>query len=398
MLTGSDDPAGGSLRRPWNRLPWWAATLAIFAGARLMSFLIFVAVARTQVANYWTAAKPGYFRYVTIWDADWYRIIAQQGYPSALPLDQAGHVAQNQWAFYPVYSYVVRAITAVTGIGWTVLAPTVSLLAGFAFALVCYRLLRRHVARGAALTGIAFLATFPTAAVLQTGYAESLSLLFLAIALLCVDSRRYVAAMPAVLLMDLTRPLGVAFAFFMAIHLSMRWFCRRREDYPVREIVSSVCLGVFSCAAAVLWPAIAWGVTGRRDAYTATEAAWTGGTIQWVRGWIQQSSALFGDVLGPVVLVLTVAVMLAAIYWSKRVVGPVMAAWCLAYSLYLLLVFYPQTSMFRIILPLFPLGFAMAGASRSTAFRVSVVVGFTLLQIVWIAWLWRFTPPSDLPP
>ncbi|GAB3564974.1 hypothetical protein [Spelaeicoccus albus] len=390
-----------SLRSParaWRRLPWWAGVALVFAAARAVSFIIFVAVARTQPANYWTAADPGYFRYVTIWDADWYRMIAEHGYPAVLPLDASGHVAQNEWAFYPVYPFVVRALHAVTGIGWTVLAPTVSLAAGFGFALIAYRLLRRYLPHGSAMVGIAFAAAFPTSAVLQTGYAESLSLMLLALALLLVDSRRYVAAIPVVAVMDLTRPLGAAFALFMAIHLATRLVRRRREPYPGRQLASSFALGAVSCAGALAWPAIAWAVTGRRDAYTSTEAAWSGGSVQWVRGWLLQSTHLFGELLGPAVLVLVALAMLAGIYYAGRVVGPVMSTWCAAYCCYLLIVFYPQTSLFRIILPLFPLGLALAGASRSKAFRISVLAGFTLLQVVWIAWLWRFTPPSDLPP
>lgn len=394
MLT---DPAAPLPARLWRRLPWWAGVVIVYAAARLVSFIVFVAVARTQATNFWTAADPGYFRFVTIWDADWYRMIAAHGYPSTLPLEASGHVAQNEWAFYPVYPFTVRALHDATGIGWTVLAPTVSLLAGFGLAIVAYRLLRRYLPAGSSMAGVAFIAAFPTSAVLQTGYAESLSLLLLALALLFVDKRRYAAAAPFVALMCLTRPLGAAFALFMAIHVAMRFVRRSREPYPAPQIASSFALGGVSCAGALAWPAIAWAVTGRQDAYTATEAAWTGGTVQWVRGWILQSTHLFGD-FGPVVLVLVIAGMLAAVYYAGRIVGPVLAAWSLAYCCYLLIVFYPQTSLFRIILPLFPLGMALAGVSRSKAFRVSVLAGFTLLQIVWIAWLWRFTPPSDLPP
>src|SRR5699024_1313703 len=123
--------------------------------------------------------------------------------------------------------------------------------------------------------------------------------------------------------------------------------------YPLPQVTGSLVLGVVSCAGALAWPAIAWVVTGRSDAYTATEAAWTGGAIHWVSGWVQQSVDLFGRIAGPIVLVLVIAGMLAAIAASGRVIGRDMQAWCLAYSCYLLVAFYPQTSVFRVLLPLF---------------------------------------------
>ena len=57
-----------------------------------------------------------------------------------------------------------------------------------------------------------FVATFPVSPVLQVPYAESLNLLLLAAALLLVVERRYLWAMPVVVLMCLSRPTGVPFA------------------------------------------------------------------------------------------------------------------------------------------------------------------------------------------
>jgi len=35
---------------------------------------------------------------------------------------------------------------------------------------------------------------------------------------------------------------------------------------------------------------------------------------------------------------------------------------------------------------------------RSRAHLVTWLFALVALQIIWIDWLWRFTPPSDLPP
>ncbi|RAD63171.1 hypothetical protein DN508_36055, partial [Burkholderia multivorans] len=77
--------------------------------------------------------------------------------------------------------------------------------------------------------------------------------------------------------------------------------------------------------------------------------------------------------------------------------GRTLQLFCLAYGIYLLIFFTPQTSTLRLLLPLFPLALTLS-AVRSRGYRVAVIVAFILLQIVWVGYLWHFTPPSDLPP
>ena len=46
---------------------------------------------------------------VTGWDAQWYWYVAVHGYPTVLPVTDAGQVAENQWAFMPLYAYLSRS-------------------------------------------------------------------------------------------------------------------------------------------------------------------------------------------------------------------------------------------------------------------------------------------------
>ena len=57
---------------------------------------------------------------------------------------------------------------------------------------------------------------------------------------------------------------------------------------------------------------------------------------------------------------------------------------------YLVVFLHPQTSTFRMLLPLFPLALGAVLLSRSRAYRGTVVTMFLLLQIVWIVWLWAW--------
>ncbi len=82
----------------------------------------------------------GYLPFISTWDSSWYGQIAQSGYPSKLPYDSTGAVAQNPWAFYPLFPLIAGGINRITGIGYYPVAATVALLAGFAAAWVIYLL------------------------------------------------------------------------------------------------------------------------------------------------------------------------------------------------------------------------------------------------------------------
>jgi hypothetical protein len=47
------------------------------------------------------------------------------------------------------------------------------------------------------------------------------------------------------------------------------------------------------------------------------------------------------------------------------------------------------TSLPRYLLPLFPLGTLLAGASRARAYRVALAVAFAAGSVIWITVVWR---------
>ncbi|MEK8228380.1 hypothetical protein NKG05_23530 [Oerskovia sp. M15] len=78
--------------------------LAVYAVARLVTAVVLLIVSRWQEANLWTDAAPSYTAWTgAMWDASWYRQIAESGYPSELPVGADGRVQQNVWAFYPCF-------------------------------------------------------------------------------------------------------------------------------------------------------------------------------------------------------------------------------------------------------------------------------------------------------
>jgi hypothetical protein len=157
-----------------------------------------------------------------------------------------------------------------------------------------------------------------------------------------------------------------------------------------------------SGAAALAWPVLAWAATGELRAYTDTETAWRGEDLVLFKPWFEMGTQLFGPVGGVLApLALAAAAVLCLVSAPVRRLGPVLRLWCASYGLYLFAFLHPQTSTFRMLLPLFPLALAAALVSRSRAYRVCLLLMFLAGQIVWVTWLWSWAQlpgGGDYPP
>lgn len=394
-LTGAG--ARGAAR--FGALPGWAQALLVYAATRLFTAVVTAAVAQRQEASLWTPASPGYLVMAShLWDASWYRSIAEHGYPLPLPRGADGVAVQSEWAFFPAYPFLVRALMTLTGGSWEAVAPTTALLLGAGAAVVLRRLFARVAGEGPALAGLLLVFSAPAAAVFQYAYTESLALLALALALLALVERRYAWCALAVVLLGASRVIALPFALVVAVHALARWRAQGR-DLPVRTRWGLLGLLVTSGAAGVAWPVAVGVATGVPDAYTQVQAAWRSGGVVWFTPWFRVSQQLLGDVAGPVVLVTALA---ALVWWctgpTARSLGPELPAWVLAQQAYLVAVLDPWTSTFRYLLLQVPLALLVALQVRSRAAVAAWAVAGLALQVVWIAWLWRFDPPSDWPP
>jgi hypothetical protein len=212
--------------------------------------------------------------------------------------------------------------------------------------------------------------------------------------------------MPVVLLMCLSRPVGVPFAAMVGLLFAYRLLQRGRGRdsrlHSKRELGGLAGLAALSGASALIWPVAAWMSTGDIEAYTKTETVWRGHDLVPFKPWFDTGTQLFGPVLGMLAPFLF-AGLFALMLFSPPVLklGAELRLWCACYTAYLLLFLHPQTSTFRMLLPLFPLALGAALLSRSRAYRGTVIVMFILLQIVWIVWLWAWAElpgGGDYPP
>jgi hypothetical protein len=275
----------------------------------------------------------------------------------------------------------------------------VSLAAGFAAAVLLSLLLRGRIGDGRADFAVAIFAFSPLAFVLQAAYAESLGLALLLAALCLVDRRRYGWAIPVVVALAFTRPEALPFALAVGVHLLLRIRAARagRDVLPPRELVSGVALTAVSVAAGLAWTWIAAAATGVPDAYVRTEAAWRAlwmgdvgfsAVTPWFFAAHFWAALLVGDpaagVVGAVLLVLLLAGFAVLLCTpAARRLGAVNRLWAASYSLYLLGVFFPQSSLFRLLMPLAPLAGALV-PRRRPARAVLLVVSVALQGL----WLW----------
>lgn len=386
-----------------TRVPWWAAVLGVYLASRVLTTVLMLVSARSQIRTPWAPASPSYLQYATFWDAGWYRDIATFGYPTVLPVDAAGHVQSNPWAFMPVYPGLVRAIQDVTGAPFDAAGVAVSLVAGAGAVLVLHRLLSRSLSPSATMTAVVIVCVAPVSPMFQIAYAESLQTLLLLTALLLLVERRYALLAPVAVVMALTRPLGLAFALALLLHGVHRLATARRDPFPPGERARLVLATTAAGAAGAAWPVVAWIRTGSITAYTDTELSWRAAYVGYrhlvpFEAWFDAGDFWIGGVAGTVaVLGVVAAFVLILTRPSVRALGPELRIWVASYGLYLLAVFFPQSSVFRLLLPMIPLAGALA-VPRSRAYRVAVVLAMVVGQWLWIDLVWRATAGDWTPP
>lgn len=385
-----------SAPRGWRALPLALRIGILYVAARAVTtaFLFAASELSGVGSRFGEGANPATL--MLGWDAQWYWFLAEHGYPSDLPLTDSGDIAENQWAFMPVFAFLAKGLGTLLG-SWGAGAVVISLVSGYLACLVLYRIVRMRAAEDVAVWSVVLFASAPLAALFQVGYAESLFLLWLFLSLWLVMRRQFGWLYLLIPLMGFTRPGVLAFALFLGLFGIWRWFSRRREALPASEIVHIVALGGWAMVVGFSWQVIAGFVTGDAGAYLATELAWrrnwlgpTDAGFFPFEGFVQGAAFWFGSwgfapLIGYVVLAASLLGLAALLLFEPHVkrLGVEVRLWSASYLLYLLAVFFPQSSIFRLLLPLSPLWGAVA-MPRSTWWRMGALALCLLGQWWWI--------------
>lgn len=404
--------------------PTWALLLGVFAVSRLVTAAVIQAAAVCcQNPAGVGHLSPGYGDLVTVWDGGWYRRIADHGYPLPLPIDgDTGEITFSAWAFYPLFPYAVRSLTAL-GLPFPVAAQVLNLAAAAVAVLLIWRLLS---ARADVLTRpsdsplyqrMAVLATavwcfYPATAVLQIAYSEALAAALLAGFLLALTQRRYVWGAVLLLLLGLSRGVAPALGVVVLVHLVVRGREERRLGIPllIGQRASAAGLLLATGVSAVAWPVLVGLLSGYPRAFFTIQAKWgqepgKGPFVAWIT-WAWDQLGIVGVL---VLLALVIAYISLVTGRHGRWLAVELRAWALAYPLFLLAVVRPITSMWRFLLLDFPLAAILVsivvrgadgGGVLPTWPRRLLVAGAGLLVgiVAWTLVLLTYTPWFDSPP
>jgi hypothetical protein len=259
---------------------------------------------------------------------------------------------------------------------------------------------------GNALFAVVLFCVAPLSPMLQVAYPESMFAFLLTLCLYLLVKRRYVLIIPAVTVMALTRPGALALALALGLHIIHRIVTK--DPFPVREKIAAIGATLYTGLAGFFWLIVVAVETGSLTAYTDTELAWRMPYIGYVElvpltPWVQGANWWAAEwdwppALGIIVLVVLVAGFIAFMFspWV-RALGVDIRLWVASFVLYIVAVFFPQSSVFRILMPTFPLLGAFAVPTSQT-YRAVIVAVFIALQAAWLSIGWwvsgyDWTPP-----
>jgi hypothetical protein len=367
--------AFGTARRRLTLAPA-AIVLIVYAGSRvfsstlLLGLYLLAPVLHLPYASH-GSARPSFLSFLSSWDGKYYRQIALTGYPSQLPLNAAGHVESNAWAFLPVYPWLTRGVMLTTHLGFDAAGVIVAVLCGGAAALLLFSLFVDRLGTKRALWATAFFSFGPMTFLFETTYAESLFLVLIFAGIAMMIKRHYL----------LMIPFGVFISQLV-----------RRDVISHSERIRMIVAGASLAVAGLAWPVIADTVTGDKSAYFDTELSWWTGWVGRVHfipftPWFD----LFDHYLGAAGIAVVLALVGGFIWWltrpSMRGIGDEMLAFVGSYGAYLIAVFLPQQSITRLLLPLSPLLGTPILTQTPKARRI-VTIALVIAQPIAVAALW----------
>lgn len=353
------------------------ALLVAFLIALLVRAAVYLVHVRSGDHN-WPAA---FHRF----DSYWYERIATTGYPDVDDRRDLGWTDstgshQSEWAFFPLYPMLARAVAELTGASipqaMEVLSWVFALAALVSFKGFARRLLPPHEA-GLALMAFAL---FPFAVFLHVHYAEALFLFVLLTVFNClIDDRRWQAALLLAILV-LVRPNGL-FVLPVAVLFLVE---QRRSVWRTSGILLMFVPTALAFSAYCYFQYVH---TGEAFAFSLAQAGW-GRDLSWPWTGFFKS----GDLATQIESIYTIALVVLALVVRKRM--PLSYNVLLWTNILVPLCSGSVDSITRFTLVLFPL-FLLAGPWLATIHvRWRIVLGCIglTLQLV-CAWLWATGHP-----
>lgn len=205
------------------------------------------------------------------WDGWWYRQIAEHGYdPRLVPVGgpESQAVLENSAAFFPLYPYLIRMVSAVTGLGSFGSGILVSVLASCVAALGIYTITTRLSDHRTGLIAVGLWAVWPGSGVEWAVYSESVFVALAVWACHAMITSRWLTAGWLVFLAGLSRPTAAALVAALVVTVVLT--PHRRKDGIPRLI--AVLLAPAGLIGYVVWVGLR---AGEPDAYFVLQSqAW----------------------------------------------------------------------------------------------------------------------------
>ena len=366
------------------RAGWVPAALVAFLVGRLLT-LAAAAVAVALARGGHLGTNPAFGSTIdlsdvfTRWDADWFRSIASDGYPT-----DANTGAQSALAFMPGWPIVLAGIGAI-GVDQTAGGIVVSLALSLGAVLLLGTLTARSFDDRIARRSAVLLALAPAGVVFSMPYSESLTLAALLGAMLAV-ARGWL--LPAFFLAA-TASLARFPAVIIAVPFAIEALRARR--------VGAAAAGTFGAITGVVAHfGYLWAHTGDPLAYFDAQKAWDratpglGGLWTALRDGV--SEALSDPTSSQAVALVLLAASLVAVVWASAE-RRLPWHWTLYAAIIVLLPISTGilTSVPRLYLIAIPVLWALALVASRNWFRV-IVAGSTLLMVVGTVTILRFNP------
>ena len=199
------------------------------------------------------------------WDGQWYVQIARHGY-------SYDPERMSAVAFFPLYPFLGRVLTKVTGLdeSFSLLLVSHAALVGVFILLGMYARERYPQSpRGLAVFVVLAFALYPVLFFARMVYTESLFLLLSVLALYAMERKWSLAVIvPVIALATATRPVGVALVAPLLLHL----WAERTSAWQAAG--RALCLTPLALAGLGLYAALQWTWFGEPLAFAKTQQYW----------------------------------------------------------------------------------------------------------------------------
>ncbi|MFF7024977.1 hypothetical protein ACFY97_28700 [Streptomyces klenkii] len=231
------DPSAPSVRQRGKRIFRLALpALAVYAVTTVLHLLVLAAMSDQD--------GPALRERLLAWDGNLYVSIAEHGYPHGYSYAADGTLTGNDLAFFPLFPMLIRAVHAVTGLGWGTSGIVAAHLALIAALIAVHRLLAvLHGTRTALIAIVLLAGAQPMSLSFLMSYSESLFLALAAGTLLAAHRKAWLTAGTLALLTGLTRPAAAAVVAALAVAAGLHLLRERRLRPRPLAAVALGCLG-----------------------------------------------------------------------------------------------------------------------------------------------------------